>query len=128
MTQLHHVIIALGTNTDGKANMNQAKALLGRLLELPIFTRTIQTDAIDGSEKYFYNSLVWAYTTHRLAPLLQSLKRIEKQCGDSKQLRAEGIVNMDVDLLLYDDVKLHEADWGRSYIKELLKELKWDNT
>ena len=35
-----------------------------------------------------------------------------------------GVVEADIDLLMYDDVKLHEKDWQRSYIKELVEELR----
>ncbi len=52
------------------------------------------------------------------------LKRIEQLAGNTLDKRNMGVVEADIDLLMYDDVKLHEKDWQRSYIKELVEELR----
>lgn len=104
--------------------MDLAKLLIGRLFRDAIFSRTLLTEALDGSSEPYSNCLVSATTHHRLQPLLRGLKHIERDCGDSRQSRSVGVVNMDVDLLLYDDTRMHEADWERDYVKTLLQDFE----
>lgn len=34
----------------------------------------------------------------------------------------KNIVKIDIDILLYGDKRLHDKDWTRGYVKELMKE------
>ena len=43
--------------------------------------------------------------------------------GDKEDDHRHGIVNLDIDLLAFGNLRLHEEDWHREYIKELLKEI-----
>lgn len=49
------------------------------------------------------------------------LKALEREMGDSAELRAEGHVMMDLDLLEYNGVRCRMEDWQRPYIKRLLR-------
>ncbi len=53
--------------------------------------------------------------------LLRVLKSLERELGDSNDLRNEDVVMMDLDLLQYDKRRLHHDDWHRPYIQSLLK-------
>ena len=55
--------------------------------------------------------------------LVKQLKALERRCGDKKSLRRQGIIVLDVDLLLYDTQRHHEEDWTRDYVQELASEL-----
>lgn len=77
-----------------------------------------------NQEHLYLNCLATAYTTHALKSLERALKNLERRCGDSKHERKKGVVNMDLDILLYGDEKKHVGDWERSYVKELMRELK----
>ena len=50
------------------------------------------------------------------------MKHIERTCGNRKRARTNNIVKMDIDVLKYDELILHEKDWSRNYIMELMKE------
>jgi 2-amino-4-hydroxy-6-hydroxymethyldihydropteridine diphosphokinase len=71
----------------------------------------------------FLNCLAIAHTKHREPQISSALKRIEIRCGNTRALRTVNIVRMDIDILLFDHQRLHEKDWKRSYIKNLMKEI-----
>ena len=63
-------------------------------------------------------------TNLAMSEVEEQLKRIEQLAGNTLDKRNMGVVEADIDLLMYDDVKLHEKDWQRSYIKELVERIK----
>lgn len=121
----HHVIIALGTNISEK-NIREAQTVLRSVFGDLFFSQTMQTEPI--GERFqntkFYNALA-AGTIGDIQPseLVNILKMIECDCGDNVTLRQKGTVMIDIDLLKYDNLIFHEADWNRPYIKELAKEI-----
>lgn len=122
---MYKIIIAIGSNHDSIKNVEKAKGLLQEKLSNVIFTRTLKTKAIGDNSlsPFFHNALATATTQLKLDETVTLLKVIEKSCGDDANLRKCGIVNVDIDLLQYDNIKLHEADWQRDYIQLLIDEL-----
>lgn len=121
----HKVIIALGTNVSEK-NIREVQTILRSVFSDLFFSQIIQTEPIGErfQNTMFYNALA-AGTIGDILPseLVNILKTIECECGDNAILRQKGAVTIDVDLLKYDDLIFHEADWNRPYIKELTKEI-----
>lgn len=52
--------------------------------------------------------------------LLAEMKHLEQLMGDCKELRLQGTVRMDIDILQYGEERHHTCDWDRPYIKQLL--------
>ena len=117
------VIIALGSNVHARRNMRTARELLLHLLPSIQFTRCIKTEPIGMSGVASYlNCLCWGTVAMSENTLLAMLKDVERQCGDVREKRAHGLVEMDVDLLLYGSKRHHEKDWEREYIIRLMEE------
>ena len=55
--------------------------------------------------------------------LRQMLKDIERTIGSTPAERKQGIVRIDIDILLADGQRHHEDDWERPYVKNLLAQL-----
>ena len=75
---------------------------------------------VSGVASYL-NCLCWGTVTLSESALLAMLKDVERQCGDDKEKRSLGQVEMDVDLLLYGHKRHHEKDWDRKYIIRLMQ-------
>ena len=54
---------------------------------------------------------------------LLAIKNIERKCGRRVAESRKGIIAVDIDLLLFDSERLHETDWNRGYVKNLLQQL-----
>lgn len=121
MTQ---VILALGSNYEAEDNINRAKEMLMEILSEVSFTSSLRTIAIGIDAPDFLNALCYGKTNLSLDKLSAVCKDIEKSLHRTKQEKAQGIIRMDIDIMQYGRNRLHEEDWNRHYIKELLKTCK----
>ena len=76
-----------------------------------------------NDEKYL-NFLACGFTEDEPEQIVAKTKQMETQCGNTKFLRKEGKISMDIDLLKYNDQRFHESDWSRDYVKKLIKQFE----
>ncbi|ERT58110.1 2-amino-4-hydroxy-6-hydroxymethyldihydropteridine diphosphokinase [Prevotella sp. BV3P1] len=119
------VILALGTNIKQERNMKQVRRLLVDTWPDMKFTTTKRTQAIGMASDLFYNCLAYTKVEESLEDLTEKVKSMEQICGDTRAERSLNRIQMDIDILLYGDNKLHINDWQRDYIQELMKEIEF---
>lgn len=127
MTSTHNIIVSFGSNYNHRANATMAKSLIAKVVKHMQMSREMLTVPVgeppcDDCHKYL-NFLVSGLTQLSPAQFTAMLKDIERQCGDSTLLRANGKVAADLDLMLYDGVRYHTGDWQRSYMQQLIDDL-----
>lgn len=122
---MHDILIAIGTNVIAD-RIRFVEVHLEQCFENVRFTHTIPTEPIGErfKGKQFFNAVMAGNTNMAMSEVEEQLKRIEQLAGNTQDKRNMGVVEADIDLLMYDDVKLHEKDWQRSYIKELVERIK----
>lgn len=122
---MHDILIALGTNVIAD-RIRFVEVHLEQCFENVRFTQTIPTEPIGErfKGKQFFNAVMAGNTNMAKSEVEEQLKFIEQLAGNTQDKRNMGVVEADIDLLMYDDVKLHEKDWQRSYIKELVERIK----
>ena len=120
---MKELIIALGTNTNRAENLARCKAELLALFPDISFTQAIETEPIGLNCPNFLNALAWTHTEKTYDLVRNSLKSIERKCGDSREKRADGRVELDLDILKYGGKRFHQKDWERPYIKQLMETL-----
>ena len=122
---MHDILIALGTNVIAD-RIRFVETCLEQSFEDVRFTQTIPTEPIGErfKGKQFFNAVMAGKTFMARNEVVEQLKRIEQLAGNTMDKRNMGVVEADIDLLMYDDEKLHEKDWQRSYIKELVERIK----
>lgn len=122
---MHDILIALGTNVIAD-RIRFVETCLEQSFEEVRFTQTIPTEPIGErfKGKQFFNAVMAGKTFMARNEVVEQLKRIEQLAGNTQDKRNIGVVEADIDLLMYDDEKLHEKDWQRPYIKELVEELR----
>lgn len=117
------VILALGTNVNQERNMKQVRRLLVGTWPDMKFTIQKWTQPIGMASDLFYNCLAYTKVEESLEELTEKVKNMERICGDTGAERSLNRIQMDIDILLYGDNKLHIDDWQRDYIQELMKEI-----
>ena len=122
---MHDILIAIGTNVIAD-RIRFVEVHLEQCFENVRFTQTIPTEPIGErfKGKQFFNAVMAGNTNMAMSEVEEQLKLIEQLAGNTLDKRNMGVVEADIDLLMYDDVKLHEKDWQRSYIKELVERIK----
>ena len=123
MSKKRQLILALGTNHHRQENMRLAQAHLHDFLRDIEFSSSALTAAIGEFPGTYLNCVGRATTSLMLCELQTKFKAIEASCGDSREKREAGCIEMDIDILKYGEERLHEADWERAYIQRLLIEL-----
>lgn len=109
--------MVLGSNTNPRRNLEKAKAALRGVLPDIVFTESIVTEPIGMVSDSFLNCMAKATSTLSMERLVLSVKEIERALGDDGH--DTNVVNIDIDILQYGDMKLHAEDWRRDYIKVL---------
>ena len=122
---MHDILIAIGTNVIAD-RIRFVEVHLEQCFESVRFTQIIPTEPIGErfKGKQFFNAVMAGNTNMAMSEVEEQLKLIEQLAGNTQDKRNMGVVEADIDLLMYDDVKLHEKDWQRSYIKELVERIK----
>lgn len=120
--EVYDVIIALGSNTNPRRNMERAMAALRGVMPDIVFTELVETEPVGMKSSRFLNCMARATAAVTLEQLTRCVKDIERMLGDDGH--GSNVVNMDIDILLYGDRKFHTADWERDYIKRLYDKMK----
>lgn len=118
------IIIALGSNFEPKINVEKAKQGLGALFPDILFSRSLWTEPVGIQSPRFVNALALAHTSWSKEKIECELKQLEMACGRCNEEKEQGIVRIDLDLMLYAEEKLHLRDWNRQYIFTLMKDLE----
>lgn len=118
----HKFLLCLASNHQQEENMRAAREKLASLLPGIRFTPERWTAPINSVREEFYlNQLAQGTTSKAEEELISCLKAIETALGRRRD--SSGIVTIDIDILQFDDKRLHQKDWERAYIKNLLEEL-----
>jgi len=143
---MSQVIIALGSNTRQAVHIQWASQRLACLLHEARFSRTLWTTDIKGTGVMYMNRLVRGTTDLPAEELIAQLKAIERKAGRypaplptplPSQLPSPregsgvglgggfrcGPVPLDLDILLFDNVRHHLADWSRTYVQQLIADI-----
>ncbi len=116
----HRFILALGCNVDHEKNVSRTIKLLRQEFSIDFESRHLWTEPIGIDSDKFLNCIVAGSTTRNKNGLSLLLKDIERQCGRNAQDKANNIIRMDIDMLSYDNLRIHENDWQRDYIQTLI--------
>ena len=105
--------------------MDNARKALAELFPGILFSAEMETEAIgNGVRSPFSNQVAKLETCHSLEQLRSLLKSIEALNGRCAEDKEQGIVRLDIDILVYDHEILKPADLERDYVQEGLKALK----
>jgi len=71
----------------------------------------------------FVNKAVSIQTRLEPTELIQKIKEMEKQLGRSDEKTLQGIIPIDIDVILCDKKVLHSDYETKNYVKKLVKEV-----
>ena len=124
MIQDRTLLLAIGTNSHSWNHIRRAKRPIQEAFpSLVVFSSIVVTAPIGIDGKSFRNCLATMLTDLSFEEVNVRLKQIETLCDNSVEKRAQGIVEMDIDILLHKGKRYHEKDWERPYIHQLLPEI-----
>ena len=118
---MHNVILALGSNVaDSQHQLEKALRLCEPFVSIRQTTPVVVTAAIGITAPPFANQMARGITPLPLQELNEKLKDLEQQLG---RKHGGNIIAIDLDIMQYDEQRLHPDDWDRQYIKTLITHL-----
>lgn len=123
--KLHKALISLGSNRNAEASLQRMASFFCVWVRHVKHSPTLTSEAVGmkPGTPYFTNQLLELETTLNAEELNTLCKTAERLCGNTIELRNEGTIVADADLLLCGDKRYHKADWEHMHIKKLLKTL-----
>ena len=121
---LHTCLLCLGSNLDGATHLSAARtALLSHFPDIR-FSQKMVTEAIGSGFLSPFHNQVARFTTSLSAEEVRAiLKGIEQAQGRLPEDKTNGVVKLDIDLLVYDDCILKAKDLERKFVKKGLEEI-----
>lgn len=117
-------LICLGSNYDREIHMNAARKALSETFPNIRFGEELETEAIgEGFFSPFSNQLATFQTSLTTDEIRQRLKEIELDNGRMPQEKSQGIVKIDIDILIHGSRILKPEDLKRDYIQQELERL-----
>ena len=124
---MHRVLISLASNHQQEIHLSEARRALAEVILSAVYTDAIWTKP-EGKHKAqspdYLNQLVSAETALTADELNHRLKELELALGRTAEMRSQGLVPIDLDLLQWDDDRYHQRDWTRSYVTRLLPSVR----
>jgi len=122
----YRVILSLGAIYNEQQNMAFAVEQLKRLFLSIRFSESYYTEPVGSSYSIgnYLNQVAIAYTGYSADEIKPMLKEIEAAAGRSPQLKAEGKIPLDVDLVKWSDQVLKPADLEQDYVLRGLSDLQ----
>ena len=121
-------IISLGSNlcpSEAESNLSKAEIFLSGLFAADIiFSSHYSTPGVGSGEgKTYLNAVALGHTSLSAEAIRTSLKDFELRTGRTPEVRALGMVPIDLDLLMLGDNVFKPKDLSQSYVLRGLNEL-----
>jgi len=120
----HSVILSIGSNHKAEINMQRTHEMLGKVMTDTRFTGIIETEDSEGGGDSFLNQMALGDTEMPFAAFRAYTKKLESILGRTPKRKAYGIIDIDIDILMFDGKTMKPYEWEQPYVKQLIKELQ----
>ena len=121
---LHTCLLCLGSNLDAANRLSAARSVLSSHFPDIRFSKELVTEAIgSGFLSPFHNQVACFTSSQEAESIRILLKGIEQAQGRLPEDKTNGVVKLDIDLLMIDDQVLKPKDMEREFVKQGIKEI-----
>ena len=124
MTHLKTAVVSIGSNSeDRESKVTEAiEVLMGRLNDVSV-SSVYETPASNGKDAPYFNAVLVGQTTASQKEVNDMLKEHEKEAGRTEISDLEGVVQLDLDLVIWGGRIVRENDFEKSYFNLGYREL-----
>lgn len=116
--------ICLGSNTPDRANqINEAIDHVCGYLSGCAVSSVYESEAYNGKDAPYLNAVIHGHSPVGSAALVKFLKDWETRQGRNKTSAEDGVVPIDLDLVIFDSRILRPKDFERHYFNQGYREL-----
>lgn len=118
------LVVGIGSNTpDREFRVQQAIEALGNRLTNVKVSDVYESDAINGKDAVYCNAVLAATTTLSMGDTIDLLKELEQEAGRTAIDSIEGVVVLDLDLVIWDRRIVRPSDFDRPYFNRGYRQL-----
>lgn len=122
---MNSCIISLSSNAEVGKNIPQAKALLEERFSDISFSSQIETSPFGQGYKANFQNLVACFSCSESEEDINSLlKQIEARLGRTPELKAQKIVPIDLDIILWNQSVVRDDYYRFPFLLELINQLR----
>jgi len=120
----HELIISLGSNTQKEA-LTGAITLLKDKFEIISASDILESQAVGNHyQSPFYNQAVKLLSGYEKEETIQIFKETEKKMGRTPESKEQGIVTMDIDLIVWNREICHNDYYRFDFVKKCVDKIK----
>ncbi len=117
----HTAILCLGSNLSTPSLLWEVEKRLASIVSIKTYGKLVTSpDVSNRSNFIYYNKVLRIETTYELDELKNVCRQLEIESGKSKESKEQGIIPIDIDILMYDKHIIKPKDITQAYVKASL--------
>lgn len=114
---MNRLILSIGTNSaDREWQMSQAIKRMKQLFKKIVVSDIYEVPAHNGVDAPYLNAVMVATTSMSLEETNGLLKQWEALCGRTPVSKLQGVIPIDIDVVVWNDEVMRPVDYSRSYV------------
>ena len=121
---MNRFVISIGSNSGDRGyQMSQIVTLLNDLFNNISVSDIYETPAINGKDAPYLNGVIIGHTSMNLDEAVKTLKELERNQGRRPELKIQGIVPIDIDVVIWNDEIVRMRDYEQDYFSQGYRQL-----
>lgn len=114
---MNTLILSIGTNSpDREWQMTHAMKRMKQLFKKTVISDIYEVPAHNGIDAPYLNAVMIASTTMNMDEATVALKQWETVCGRTPASKQQGIIPIDLDIVVWNDEVVRPIDYSREYV------------
>ncbi len=110
-------VLSLGSNSlDKESQMKNAIKQMKQLFENVVVSEIYEVPAHNGKDAPYLNSVMVVRTTMSKEKTNECLKQWEIKCGRTPESKLQGVISIDLDIVVWNGDIVRPVDYSRSYV------------
>ena len=113
---MNRFVLSIGSNSGNREyQMSQIVTLLNDLFNNISVSDIYETPAINGKDAPYLNGVIIGHTSMDLDEAIKTLKELERNQGRTLELKSQGIVPIDIDIVIWNNEIVRMRDYEQDY-------------
>ncbi|MBQ9076602.1 MAG: 2-amino-4-hydroxy-6-hydroxymethyldihydropteridine diphosphokinase [Muribaculaceae bacterium] len=114
---MNNLILSIGANSpDREWQMAQAVKRMKQLFKKTVVSEIYEVPAHNGVDAPYLNAVMVASTTMNMEDVTVALKQWETLCGRTPASKQQGVIPIDLDIVVWNDEVVRPVDYSRNYV------------
>lgn len=115
---MNKIVLSIGSNCELRSQqMCNCIEWLSKMLKDVEVSHVYETPALNGVDNNYLNAVIMGAVCQDYDELRLILKQYERDCGRTIESKKNGVVPIDVDIVIWNDEILKKQDFNQSYFQ-----------